>query len=223
MDLEVGGWRLRLGAPGAVPPSVPALRAATFRDGADDGDAWDATARHLTVERDGALAACARLWAQDGTAMAAGYSGQFYDLAPLAARHPRAVEVGRVCLARPAPDLPRLLLGALARVVDGAGADLLYGCASARGETPPPALGALAARAAPWGPRRAAGAEAVALPAPGPGPLPAMLRLYLAFGASVSDHAVVDRDLGTVHVLAMLPMAAIPAARASLLRAMLAA
>ena len=43
---------------------------------------------------------------------------------------------------------------------------------------------------------------------------------YLAMGGWVSDHAVVDRDLHTLHVFTGVEIARIPAARARLLRAL---
>ena len=49
--------------------------------------------------------------------------------------------------------------------------------------------------------------------------MPGLLRSYLAMGGWVSDHAVIDRDLGTLHVLTVVDIAAIPPARARLLRA----
>ena len=49
--------------------------------------------------------------------------------------------------------------------------------------------------------------------------MPPLLRTYLAMGGWVSDHAVVDRDLGTLHVFTGLEIAAIPPARAKALRA----
>jgi putative hemolysin len=51
--------------------------------------------------------------------------------------------------------------------------------------------------------------------------MPPLLRSYLAMGGWVSDHAVVDRDLGTLHVFTGLEIGAIPAARARQLRAVL--
>ncbi|KIT17212.1 GNAT family N-acyltransferase [Jannaschia aquimarina] len=221
-DWNIGGWRVRLRPDSAELAPAYAFRAARFRSGAEDRDAFDAAALHLTVEGAAGLAAYARLFPQDGAEMARGYSAQAYDVTPLVARYRRAVEVGRVCLDDGAPDLPRLLLAVLARLVDRWEAELLWGCASFPGRVPP-ALGRLADRAAPWGPGRRAGVENADLPAAGAGAIPPMLRLYLAFGASVSGHAVVDRDLGTTHVLAMLPVREIPVARARLLRGMLAA
>ena len=50
--------------------------------------------------------------------------------------------------------------------------------------------------------------------------LPPLLRSYLALGAWVSDHAVIDRDLNTLHVLVALDVARIPAARARSLHAL---
>ena len=48
--------------------------------------------------------------------------------------------------------------------------------------------------------------------------VPPLLRSYLAMGGWVSDHLVVDRDLGTLHVFAGLEVRAVPVARALALR-----
>jgi L-ornithine Nalpha-acyltransferase len=48
--------------------------------------------------------------------------------------------------------------------------------------------------------------------------MPPLLRTYLAMGGWVSDHAVVDRALNTLHVFTALEIAAIPPARARALR-----
>ncbi len=48
--------------------------------------------------------------------------------------------------------------------------------------------------------------------------MPPLLRSYLALGGRVSDHAVVDRDLGTLHVFTGLEIGAAPAARLRALR-----
>ena len=48
--------------------------------------------------------------------------------------------------------------------------------------------------------------------------MPPLLRTYLLMGGWVSDHAVVDRDLNTLHVFTALEIRAIPPARARLLR-----
>jgi L-ornithine Nalpha-acyltransferase len=48
--------------------------------------------------------------------------------------------------------------------------------------------------------------------------MPPLLRTYLAMGGWVSDHAVLDRDLDTLHVFTAVEIAAIPPARARALR-----
>ena len=49
--------------------------------------------------------------------------------------------------------------------------------------------------------------------------MPPLLRSYLVMGGWVSDHAVVDNDLNTLHVFTGLEISAIPPGRARLLRA----
>jgi putative hemolysin len=46
-----------------------------------------------------------------------------------------------------------------------------------------------------------------------------LLRSYLSMGGWVSDHAVVDRNLNTLHVFTGLEIRSIPPARARILRA----
>lgn len=49
--------------------------------------------------------------------------------------------------------------------------------------------------------------------------MPPLLRSYLALGGWVSDHAVVDPGLQTMHVFTGVEIGAIPPARRRLLRA----
>jgi putative hemolysin len=51
------------------------------------------------------------------------------------------------------------------------------------------------------------------------GALPPLLRTYLGMGGWVSDHAVVDRDLDTLHVFTCVEVEKVPPARAASLRA----
>ncbi len=220
MNRQVGNWHVRL-EHGAAPARALDMRARLFRAGNPDGDRFDVPASHLTVERGGALAACARLTVQEADAIAVGYTAQFYDLRAFAGSFSRALEVGRICLDPDCtdPEVPRLMLAVMAQIVTEAGVDVLYGCSSF------PADGAgmvrLAGHVAPdnWRPGRLA-PETIVLPR-APGPLPPLLRAWLSLGAGVSDHAVVDRDLDTLHVFTALPVAAIPARRARLLTGML--
>ena len=50
--------------------------------------------------------------------------------------------------------------------------------------------------------------------------MPPLLRTYLLMGGWVSDHAVIDRDLNTMHVFTAVDIKAIPQARKRLLRAL---
>lgn len=217
--ITAGRWRVRLtGSENA--DAALALRARVFRGGACDRDAFDARARHLVVEDGARTLACARLQLQRRAEVGAGYSAQYYDLQKFSAAFPRALEVGRICLAPEvtSPDVLRLLLATLAQLVLEARAAVLFGCASF--PLAEASLDGLTDRLAPaeWAPGRKA-SEVRALT--GTGPLPPLLRSYLALGARVSDHGVVDRDLGTVHVFTALPIAAIPPNRARLLTGML--
>lgn len=219
MEFNAGRWRARL-VPVVQAGAALDLRARVFRGGAPDGDVFDAAAHHLLIEGDGSLVACARLTVQDRGGILRGYCAGHYDLAAFAARFPHALEVGRICLdpACREAEVPRLLLAVLARVVATEAVPVLYGCSSF------PRSGAGTARLVrhvtpdDWAPRPKAGT----IPLPQvPGPLPPLLRGYLALGAGVSDHAVVDADLGTLHVFTALPVAAIPPARARLLTGLL--
>ena len=49
--------------------------------------------------------------------------------------------------------------------------------------------------------------------------MPPLLRTYLIMGGWVSDHAVVDDQMNTLHVFTGLEISAIPPARKRLLRA----
>lgn len=208
------------------------LRQLAFRQGGSDVDGFDATARHVLVCEGDALRCCFRLQTFVGAQLADSYSAQFYDLARLEAFPGPMLELGRFCLAPDChdPDVLRLAWGAIARMVDAEGVALLFGCSSFVGTDVArhaPALGVLAGHMAPavWAPGRRAG-EAVDLaphagqhaPRDGLAAMPLLLRTYLGMGAWVSDHAVIDRTLDTLHVLTGLEIARIPHGRARALR-----
>ena len=130
------------------------------------------------------------------------------------------------------PDVLRLAWGAMTRVVDEGQAGLVVGCSSVRGagwEAHRAGLALLAAEfvgPADHRPGRKA-AEVVELGWAGPvgdrraslAGLPPLLRTYLGMGGWVSDHAVVDRELDTLHVFTCVEVDRIPAARVASLRA----
>ncbi len=243
LRLRKGRYLVRLAENAGDRQRVMALRGLVFRGdaAAADGDAFDARCRHLMVEdaASGDLLACLRLLSGPMAEIGASYSAGFYDLGALARQPGRFAEIGRFCTRprlgpgpRPAdPDILRAVWGALTGLVDAEGVTMLTGCASFAGTDPAPyaqAFSLLARRhLAPevWRPARRA-AETVALP-PGDQPasaslaqLPPLLRFYLSIGGKVSDHAVVDRDLGTLHVFCGLEVGAVPVRRAQALRAL---
>ena len=220
-------------AAGAEIEAALALRARVFRGGRADRDAMDRLCSHAVVLREGVLAATFRIRLYGAGQIGASYSGQRYDLSRLAARGGAMVEMGRFCIdpQQRSPDPIRLAWGFATRLVEAWGAGFLFGCTSFPGTEPAAdsaALGLLAARnlaPATWAPGiRSAEVFPIAhLPPPADAHLalarlPPLLRSYLAMGGRVSDHAVIDRDLGTYHLFIGLDIAAIPPARAAALR-----
>lgn len=208
------------------------LRAAAFRGGGkSDADGHDPLCHHLLIEETGqpGLAACLRWrWFACGAELDHSYAAQFYDLSSLAGYDQPLIEIGRFCTAPAAraPDLLRLAFACIARLVDEGRVGMLFGCSSFDGADPAlhgAALARLAASIAPLArrPLRLAGEVApITAGVASDAPLPPLLQTYLAMGGWVSDHAVVDRALDTLHVFTGVEIATIPAARARLLRAL---
>ncbi len=208
------------------------------RPGGIDTDAFDSRCLHLLVEdADGQLVATFRLLLLSGGAqIGSSYSAQFYDLGALSAFPAPLAEIGRFCI-RPGvrdADVLRVAWGALTRLVDDRGVQMLFGCSSFPGTDPAPYADAFALLGAahlapdPWRPQFRAPrvypfaqalAGRVADPRRAALAMPPLLRSYLAMGGWVSDHAVVDADLGTLHVFTGVEIARIPEARARALRA----
>ncbi|MEO0944445.1 MAG: GNAT family N-acyltransferase [Pseudomonadota bacterium] len=210
--------------------------AAARADGLD-ADAYDAVCQHVLIEHEetGALVATCRLMQLgSGAHIAQSYSAQYYDLDALAAYDKPMVEMGRFCVAPGVtdPDVLRAAWAAVAGFVDREGVELLFGCSSFRGTDAQHYADAFAMlkekHLAPkrWLPRikapnvfrfaqrlRCRPDRVTALRT-----MPPLLRSYLTMGGWVSDHAVVDRDLNTLHVFTGLEIQAIPPARAKALR-----
>ena len=204
-----------------------------------DADRFDAVCRHVLVEdrRSGRLVCCLRLLPlPDGDRIGQSYAAQFYDLSGLQGFRGRMVEMGRFCIHPEVrdPDVLRMAWGAITRFVDDNAVELLFGCSSFAGTDPArylDAFGMLQARhlaPARWLPQvkapdvvRFAAHAGLHLSDPllAARRMPPLLRSYLAMGGWVGDHAVVDRDLNTLHVFTGLEIRAIPAARARSLRA----
>ena len=205
-----------------------------------DADHLDADCRHVLVEEraSGQLVACFRLLPLNGGAeIGRSYSAQYYNLSALAGYRGRMVEMGRFCI-HPEwhdPDILRIAWGAMTKYVDEHGVQMLFGCSSFVGTDPGrhrDAFAMLASRhlaPARWQPGEVAPDVfrfAQKLPAIAPdaraarAEIPPLLRTYLLMGGWVSDHAVVDHDLGTLHVFTGLEVAAIPPTRRRLLAAL---
>ncbi|MBE0412854.1 GNAT family N-acetyltransferase [Yoonia sp.] len=232
IPFQKGRYVARFATSAADVTACHSLRhAAFFRRPGRDVDSFDADCRHLmVVGQTGRVVAVLRLWLlPDGTAANTGYTAQYYDLAGFAKITEPVIELGRLCVAADVRDgdVLRVLWGALTRLVDAENITLLFGCTSFAG-TDPHDYGRVFAQLAAFhlGPPdrcpKPRTPEAVAfaqLPAQGTRPLPSVLRSYLAMGAWVGDHVVVDRQMNTQHVFTCVDIAAVPPARARILRA----
>lgn len=245
MSLRKGRYEARFAGSEADVVAAQSLRYLAFiagtnaapREDGRDADAFDDLCRHVLVEevRTRRLVCCFRLLPlQGGTEIGRSYSAQHYELTALSAFEGRMVEMGRFCIHPEAkdPDILRVAWGAMTRFVDEEGVEMLFGCSSFHGTDAQGYLDAFAMlkerHLAPkrWLPRvkapdvfrfarrlrRKPDAKRAMLT------MPPLLRTYLVMGGWVSDHAVVDRDLNTLHVFTGLEIRAIPPARARLLR-----
>jgi putative hemolysin len=242
IGLRKGRYRARLAESDIDRAASFALRALAFRDDAtaDDTDRFDPMCHHIVVEeiRTGTIVCCLRLLPLTGGAeIDQCYSAQFYELSALQAFDAPMVEMGRFCI-HPAyrdPDILRVAWGAMTRYVDDTGVEMLFGCSSFKGTEADSYMDAFALlrdkHLAPkrWLPRvkaqnvfqfgrrlgRTDPNRRTAMQG-----MPPLLRTYLMMGGWVSDHAVVDPDLNTLHVFTGLEISAIPPARARFLRGM---
>jgi len=204
-----------------------------------DQDMFDAICTHILVEdtRNNQLVCCFRMLPlTNGGEIERCYSAQFYDLSTLITYNSPMVEIGRFCIfpGLNDPDILRVAFGAMTRYVDENKVKILFGCSSFDGTDTGAYLDAFTLLKdrylAPqrWLPRVKAPdvfrfAQKLGLCTPNAkralAQMPPLLRTYLAMGGWVSDHAVVDQHLGTLHVFTALEIDAIPAARKRLLRA----
>ncbi|MBN8633344.1 MAG: GNAT family N-acetyltransferase [Rhodobacterales bacterium] len=211
-------------------------RSAFPRATGSEEDTQDALSAHVMVEGPAGMLGYFRVmlfgW---GAGLAQGYAARFYDVGPFVGYARPVAEMGRFCLAPGGvhPDVLRLAWGAMTRIVDEGQAGLIVGCSSFRGagwETHRAGL-ALLAEGFIGPPEHLPGrkAEEVVDYPRLAGPvtdrkaslagLPPLLRTYLGMGGWVSDHAVVDRELDTLHVFTCVEVDKVPPARAASLRA----
>ena len=235
-----GRYEARFGESQDDIKAAQALRYRCFRggDGLDE-DHYDAACRHVLIEdrETGALVGCFRLMPlENGSRIGDSYSAQYYELSALRTYNAPMIEMGRFCIAPDAQDgadILRVAWGAMTRYVDREGVGMLFGGSSFQGTDAAQYFDAFAMlrdrHLAPkrWLPRvkapkvfrfaqrlRRKPDAKQALRA-----MPPLLRTYLLMGGWVSDHAVVDHDLNTLHVFTGLEISAVPQTRARLLRA----
>lgn len=242
LSLRKGRYVARMAESNADILAAQQLRTLTFRGDAGQGldiDAFDGLCKHILVEeaKSGTLVCTFRLLPLGaGSEIGQSYSAQFYELEALHDFKGPMVEMGRFCI-HPDwkdPDILRVAWGAMTKFVDDEGVELLFGCSSFRGTEAEAYMDAFALlkerHLAPkrFLPRVKAPnvfrfAQKLRLRKPNLKQaqmgMPPLLRTYLLMGGWVSDHAVVDRDLNTLHVFTGLEINAIPPARKRLLRA----
>ncbi|WP_146345227.1 GNAT family N-acetyltransferase [Phaeobacter marinintestinus] len=215
-----------------------ALRTRAFGTITQDRDEFDDICTHVLIDdlRSGDLVCTFRMLSLNGgSELNKSYSAQFYGLNGLRGFEGRMVEMGRFCV-HPDwvdPDILRVAWGAMTTYVDENNVEMLFGCSSFAGTETEDYLDAFAMlkhrHLAPkrWLPRVKApdvfnfAARLRRKPDVKKAMLrmPPLLRTYLIMGGWVSDHAVVDRQMNTLHVFTGLEIGAIPPARKRLLRA----
>jgi len=240
--LSKGRYQTRIAQSAADIEAAQRLRHLAFKGvAADEGldhDRFDDICTHILVEdtQDDSLICCFRMLPLNGgDEIERSYSAQFYELSALRAFSGPMVEMGRFCIHPEArdPDILRVAWGAMTRFVDEKNVELLFGCSSFKGTDADDYLDAFAMlkerHLAPrrWLPRvkapsvfrfaqklrrRKPDAKLAMLR------MPPLLRTYLVMGGWVSDHAVVDQQMNTLHVFTGLEIRAIPPARKRLLR-----
>ena len=204
-----------------------------------DCDAFDEHCHHFLIEdrKSGALLCCFRIMHLNGGAeIGQSYSAQYYELSSLNDFTGNLVELGRFCIDPKVkdPDILRVAWGAITKYVDEEGVDLLFGCTSFQGTDASTYYDAFAVlrdkHMAPkrWMPRVKAPKVFKYANRLRRKPnmknamqhMPPLLKTYLMMGGWVSDHAVVDNHMNTLHVFTGVEINAIPPARKRLLRAL---
>lgn len=238
--LKKGRYAARIATAPADIRAAQRLRALCFlgNDELPDADEFDGICAHILVEdqRDDSLVCCFRMLPLSaGAEISRSYSAQYYELSGLSGFEGPMVEMGRFCIhpERRDPDILRVAWGAMTAYVDRNGVEMLFGCSSFKGTDAEAYLDAFAMlKERHLGPkrflprvkapkvfrfaqklRRKPDMKRAMLG------MPPLLRTYLMMGGWVSDHAVVDPKMNTLHVFTGLEIGAIPPARKRLLRA----
>ena len=197
-----------------------------------DVDEYDIPCRHVLIENleTEKLICCYRIMIFDnGKEISNSYSSQFYDLKAIESYPGPMIEVGRFCV-HPETNDPSVTLtawAALAQIVDQYQTQLLFGCSSFVGVEKEKYLDSFALLRdryiAPdhWRPKMKAAQvfcyskdlidkvdKKKALLN-----MPPLLKTYLSMGAWVSDHAVIDLKMKTLHLFTGMEISKIPKSR----------
>ena len=197
-----------------------------------DVDDFDALCQHVLIENleTEKLICCYRILKFDsGKNISSSYSSQFYDLKVIENFTEPMIEVGRFCI-DPEVNDPIIVLtawAALAQIVDHNQTELLFGCSSFEGIEKEKYFDSFALLRdrymAPdhWRPKIKAAQvfcyskdliykvdKKKALLN-----MPPLLKTYLSMGAWVSDHAVVDLNMQTLHLFTGMEISKIPKSR----------
>ena len=242
--IRIGRYRVRIASSKSDIHASQQLRYLAFGTASAeteiDSDRFDAFCTHFLVEEvtyGQLLCSFRMLPLPSGQEFSHSYSAQFYGFSDLDALSGPMVELGRFCLHPDAhdPDIIRTAWAAMTRYVDENNVKFMFGCASFFGNDARQYQDAFALlnekHLAPKKHNPIAKANNIYRfddDAPKVGfdrkqalqQMPPLLRTYLAMGGWVSDHAVVDTHMNTLHVFIGLEIAAIPAARKQWLRAL---
>ena len=197
-----------------------------------DVDDFDTLCQHVLIENleTRKLICCYRILKFDsGKNISSSYSSQFYDLKVIENFTEPMIEVGRFCI-DPEVNDPSVVLtawAALAHIVDHNQTELLFGCSSFEGIEKEKYFDSFALLRdrymAPdhWRPKIKAAQvfcyskdliykvdKKKALLN-----MPPLLKTYLSMGAWVSDHAVVDLNMKTLHLFTGMEISKIPKSR----------
>ncbi|MGF1552768.1 MAG: GNAT family N-acetyltransferase [Paracoccaceae bacterium] len=204
-----------------------------------DTDEFDPCCWHMMVEdkASGQLVCTFRMQMfGSGAEIGRSYAAKYYELSALMDYPEPMLEMGRFCI-HPEwrdPNILRTAWSGLQRFVEERGIALLFGCSSFKGTDDNAYSDAFALlkekHLAPprWLPRVKAPkvfrfAKALRFKKPdlklAMRRMPPLLRTYLVMGGWVSDHAVVDHDLDTLHVFTGVEVRRVPQSRVARLKA----
>ena len=233
--VRVGRHRARLASSKKDVSAAQALRYRCFNlsnEGKLDVDDFDIICQHVLIENldTEKLVCCYRILSfENGKNISRSYSSQFYDLKAIESYPEPMIEVGRFCIDPEDNDQSVVLTAwaALAKIVDQNQTELLFGCSSFEGIEKEKYLDSFALLRdryiAPyhWRPKIKAAQvfcyskdliftvdKKKAL-----SNMPPLLKTYLSMGAWVSDHAVVDFKMKTLHLFTGMEISKIPKRR----------